>query len=153
MAKSLLSGGAKTASAIFEAGKKGGVGSVLSAGMPIAFGAMEYSNARSEGNGVGMSVARGVGDFALGAMTGFWGYMGIQAAAAAPKAIMNTVQGIEAMSRNMNKQNTSGPFAMANFADTQQNYTMRQAGMQLAQASKYNLQQTLMGNEASHITF
>lgn len=153
MAKAIISGGAKTASSIFNTAKKGGVGTVISAGLPAAFGVMEYNNARREGNSVGTSLARGVGDFALGEMTGFWGYMGIQAAAAAPKAMMNTVLGIESMSRNMNKQNTSGPFAMANFVDTQQNYTMRQSGMKLAQASKYNLQQTLMGNEASYIKF
>ncbi len=153
MAKAMLAGGAKTASSIFNAAKVGGAGTAVSAALPAAFGVMEYNRARDEGNSVGMSVARGVGDFALAEMTGFWGYMGVQAAAAAPKAMMNTVLGIESMSRNMNKQNTSGPFAMANFVDTQQNYTMRQSGMKLAQASKYNLQQTLMGNEASHIKF
>ena len=41
------------------------------------------------------------------------------------------------------------PFYNATFNDTQQAYTMRQAGMQLAENSKYNLQQSLMGNEAA----
>ena len=49
----------------------------------------------------------------------------------------------------MDRANRNIPFSNATFVDTKQAYTMRQAGMQLAQASKYNLQQAMLGNEAS----
>ena len=49
----------------------------------------------------------------------------------------------------MDRTNRHVPFANATFVDTKQAYTMRQAGMQLAEASKYNLQQSLLGNEAT----
>ena len=37
------------------------------------------------------------------------------------------------------------------FNDNQRAFTMRQAGMQLAKNSQYNLQQSLMGNEANYL--
>ena len=40
------------------------------------------------------------------------------------------------------------PFSNSTFIDTQQTYTMRQAGMNLAKQSKYNIQQAMMGDEA-----
>ena len=55
------------------------------------------------------------------------------------------------MSRSMNRGAINAPFSNATFVDTQQAYTMRQAGMQMAQASRYNLQQTLLGNEAQYM--
>ena len=42
-------------------------------------------------------------------------------------------------------------FSGAQFADNQQLATMRQSGMEMAKMSQYNLQQTLMGNEANHL--
>lgn len=135
--------------------KKGSkaLGTAFNIGMPLYFGATEYQQARSEGNGVLVSGARAVGDYAMGEMLGFWGYMGLAAVGTIPKAAAGAVQGLNTMSRNMNRAAVSGPFANARFNDTQQAYTMRQAGMQLAQASKYNLQQTLMGNEAQYMKY
>lgn len=134
--------------------KKSGslIGSAMTVGMPLYFGAQEYKAAREEGNGVLMSGARAVGDFAVSEMMG-WGYLGLQLAPMIPKAAVGIAEGLNAMSRNMNRASVAGPFANATFNDTQQTYTMRQAGMQLAQASKYNLQQTLMGNEAQYLKY
>ena len=53
--------------------------------------------------------------------------------------------------RQMNKANRRIPFSHSTFNDYRQAATMRQAGMQLAQNSQYNLQQALLGNEASNL--
>lgn len=133
--------------------KKNVVGTALNVGLPIYFGMNEYQNARNEGNGMLVSGARALGDYAMGEMLGFKGYLALAAVGSIPKAAAGAVQGLNTMSRNMNRAAVSGPFANATFNDTQQAYTMRQAGMQLAQASKYNLQQTLMGNEAQYMKY
>ena len=40
------------------------------------------------------------------------------------------------------------PFANSTFVDTQQTYTMRQAGMNLARQGQYAMQQAMLGDEA-----
>ena len=55
------------------------------------------------------------------------------------------------MQRNMNRQARRIPFNNSTFNDNQRAFTMRQAGMQLAKNSQYNLQQSLMGNEANYL--
>lgn len=153
MSQLVRRGGAEAA----EQGVKKGFGSLagtaVSVGMPLFFGAQEYGRARQEGNGVIMSGARAVGDFAMSEMLGIPGYMALQLAPAIPKGIVGIGEGLNAMSRNMNRAAVAGPFSNARFNDTQKTYTMRQAGMQLAQASKYNLQQSLMGNEAQYMKY
>lgn len=152
MIKKNLQKGAKNVTE--KAAKKSGslLGSAFSVGMPLYFGAQEYKMAREEGNGVLMSGARAIGDFAVSEMMG-WGYLGLQLAPLIPKGAVGLAESLNSMSRNMNRAATSGPFSNATFNDNQQTYTMRQAGMQLAQASKYNLQQTLMGNEAQYLQY
>lgn len=126
-------------------------GSILSVGLPIGFGIMEYNTARQEGNGRLLSAGRAVGEYVMGETIGFGAYMAIGAASGIPRMAVGIGESISAMSRSMNKNATAGPFQNAVFNDSQQAYTMRQAGMQMAQASKYNLQQTLMGNEAQYM--
>lgn len=137
-----------------EAVKKTGslAGSAFKIGMPLYFGMQEYKTAREEGNGLIMSGARAVGDFAVSEMMGL-GYIGLGLAPLIPKGAVGIAESLNSMSRSMNRAAVSGPFTSGTFNDTQQTYTMRQAGMQLAQASKYNLQQTLMGNEAQYLKY
>ena len=42
-------------------------------------------------------------------------------------------------------------FAHAQFNDTEQAYTMRQAGMAIAKRSRYNINQAMLGNEAKYM--
>ena len=65
--------------------------------------------------------------------------------------IVGAAEGAAKLQRNMNKASRQVPFQNAQFRDYNQAMTMRQAGMQMAQASRYNLQQTLMGNEAQYL--
>ena len=64
---------------------------------------------------------------------------------------VGAVEGISKMQRNMNRQARRIPFNNSTFNDNQRAFTMRQAGMQLAKNSQYNLQQSLMGNEANYL--
>ncbi len=59
-------------------------------------------------------------------------------------------EGSKAM-RSLNSLSRVQTFGNASFQDTQQLATMRQSGMELATMSQYNLEQSLMGNEAQHL--
>lgn len=137
--------------AIAKATKKLGGGQLLNAAIPVAFGVMEYNQNRDQGKGVISSAATALGSYAFFEAVPLLPALAITALPAIPKAAVSLGENLSAMSRNMNKGAINTPFGNATFNDSQQAYTMRQAGMQMAQASKYNLQQTLMGNEAQYM--
>lgn len=139
------------AGAIKKAIAKAGGSKLLTAAAPIAFGMMDYNSARNEGKGVAESAIQAVGTQVFYDTVGIIPGMALTALPAVPKAAIGIGESLSAMSRNMNRGALNRPFANATFVDTPQAYTMRQAGMQLAQASKYNLQQTLLGNEAQYM--
>jgi hypothetical protein len=116
------------------------------------FGAVgDYKNARREGHGVISSTARAAASFAIGEMMGFWGYMGFTVAKEVPKLAIKGVELLYKENRKMNSAANNQVFGGAQFYDTQQLATMRQSGMEMAKMAQYNLQQTLMGNEATHL--
>lgn len=110
----------------------------------------DYTDARNEGKGKLASIARAGTEFALGELMGGW-YFPYQLAKAVPSATVSGLEGMSKMQRSMNKTSRQAPFQNASFKDYNQAMTMRQAGMQMAQASKYNLQQAIMGNEAQYL--
>lgn len=110
----------------------------------------DYKTAREEGSGVIGSVAKAGTTFALGEVLGGW-MIPFSLAPAVPQLAVGAVEGIGKMQRQMNKDARRIPFVNSTFNDYQQAFTMRQAGMQLAQNSQYNLQQTLLGNEAQYL--
>jgi hypothetical protein len=77
--------------------------------------------------------------------------MAMQILPALPEAAVNGYEALGKLTRQMNQQGKQVPFVNAGFHDYNQAFTMRQAGMQMAQASQYNLQQSLMGNEAAYL--
>ena len=109
-----------------------------------------YKEERKEGKGVISSAARAGVDFALGEVLGMK-YMGVMAAQAAPRAIVKGVEGLGKLTREKNNMQRHEAFGYASFQDTQQLATMRQSGMEMAKMANYNLQQTLMGNEAKYM--
>lgn len=152
-------GATKAAENVVEqVAEKSLVGTAMGVGLPLFFAGQTYKDARNEGNGMINSGLRAAGDFAIqemmgGGLMGIAKYMALQAVPAIPKAAVGAAESLNTMSRNMNRATVAGPFSTATFNDNQQKYTMRQSGMQLAQASKYNLQQTLMGNEAQYMKY
>ena len=126
-------------------------GAVFQHGM-AGYGAYgDYKDARERGRGKLTSLATAGTEFAFGELMGFGWYTGYQIAKAAPSMVVGGLEGMAKMQRSMNKTSRQVPFQNATFKDYSQAMTMRQAGMQMAQASRYNLQQTLMGNEAQYL--
>lgn len=114
------------------------------------FTVADYKEQRRSGKSVGSSVASAGTNFALGELLGMK-YMGYMAAKALPKAAIGAVEGIYSMNRKQNSMSRFQTFGDIEFQDTQQMATMRQSGMEMAKMSQYNLQQTLMGNEAQYM--
>ena len=131
-----------------------GKGTMLGLGMQhglAAFGAMsDYKDAKDQGYSTAGAVAKAGTEFVLGEMLGGW-YLPYTLAKGLPSAAVGAAEGISKIQRSMNKTSRQAPFTNAQFRDYNQAFTMRQAGLQMAEASRYNLQQTLMGNEASYL--
>lgn len=126
-----------------------GVGGILSLGLNAASTVSDYKTARLEGHGKVGSAVTAAGNAIMFDFIGMPGMMALGAIKHGPNMIANGVLKANAAARSMDRSSRNVAFNNATFVDSKQAYTMRQAGMQLAQASKYNLQQTLMGNEAS----
>jgi hypothetical protein len=128
-------------------------GNVLTVGMDAWVGVSTFNEAKDKGNGTLMSAAKAGGEVFLNHALGMGAYMGLMALPAVPKLGIQAYEGLAKMSRSMSNPARNNPFAGANFMDSQQAYTMRQAGMKLAKASKYNQQQAMLGNEAQYMHY
>jgi hypothetical protein len=127
------------------------IGRVANIGMNT-FGAIgAYKDARRKGHGVVSSAVRAGIDFAVGEMLGPIGYMAVQGAYYAGKGVIKGTEALYKENRRMNSAANQQVFGDTQFQDTQQLATMRQSGMEMAKMAQYNLQQTLMGNEATHL--
>lgn len=133
------------------AGKGLGLMEIANYGLNAGFMVDSYVDERNNGNGMIGSAANAIIDNALPMVVGAGTYMLGAAAIAAPGLIVSGAEKLNASTRAMEKSGRNTPFGNAQFADSQQAYTMRQAGMALAQQSKYNVQQSLIGNEARHL--
>ena len=130
-------------------GRLGVVDKVMT-GVNILGAVGDYKTARREGHGVVSSAVRAGAKFAVDEALGLW---------AIPVALVKTAPGLAIKgadmlykeNRRMNSAANFQVFGDAQFMDTQQLATMRQSGMEMAKMSQYNLQQTLMGNEATYL--
>ena len=87
--------------------------------------------------------------FVLPELMGFGTYLGYEFVKNAPSLVLSGAQNISQTVREYERDiQNQAPFRANTFVDSQQIYTMRQAGMALAEQSKYALQQSLMGDEA-----
>lgn len=120
-------------------------------GMNAAFGVMTYNDEREKGHGVLRSAASAIGTNVMMDVVGLPAFMGLQAIQAAPKLITGGIMDLSRYSRSLAATGRNTPFINQSFNDSAQAFTMRQAGMQLAKASKYNLQQAMLGNEAQYM--
>lgn len=127
------------------------MGRIVGGGFAAMSGISTFNQSRESGNDVVSSAAKAGFNVMLTESVGFLPYVGIQLAGAAGKGVVQGGQQLNRMARDMQRQSVPSIFRDANFMDTQANYTMRQAGMKLAEASKFNLQQSIMGNEARYI--
>ena len=118
--------------------------------MNIGFAISDYKDAKEAGHSTTKSLAKAGMEFVKGEMLGGW-YPVAMLAKSAPTLAVSAIEGLNSMSRDMNSMSRRQVFGDTYFQDTQQLATMRQSGMELAKMSQYNLQQTLMGNEAEHL--
>ena len=108
-----------------------------------------YKEERAQGNSRLGALGKATLDFVMPEILGPWGYIGYELTKAAPGLIYNGAQTMSQQVRQMERNvRDQSPFRANTFVDSQQIYTMRQAGMALAEQSKYALQQSLMGDEA-----
>ena len=111
----------------------------------------KYKDSRKEGRGVVSSVVRAGVDFAASQVMGPGLYMGLSIAREAPKAFVTGATYLQNEVRQMNTASRFRVFGDASFQDSDNLATMRQSGMELAKMANYNLEQTLMGNEARYL--
>ena len=108
-----------------------------------------YKEERAQGNSRISALGSGAMSFVLPELLSFKGYMAYELIKAAPGALLSAGQSVSQQVRQMERAGQDmAPFKSNTFVDSQQIYTMRQAGMALAEQSKYALQQSLMGDEA-----
>ena len=113
------------------------------------FGYDTYKEERAQGNSRLGALGKATMEFVMPELLGMWGYLGYEAVKAFPGAALSAGQYISQQGRIMERNaRDQAPFKANTFVDSQQIYTMRQAGMALAEQSKYALQQSLMGDEA-----
>lgn len=130
--------------------KKALSGRNLNALVNLGFSIVDYKDARESGDGVLKAGAKAGAQFVAGEMLGFW-MMPVALAKSAPTMAVKAFETTQSITRNMNSATRLQTFGEAQFQDTQQLATMRQAGMELAKMSQYNLQQAIMGNEAQYM--
>lgn len=133
-----------------EAGSKLRFADKVLLGVNAIQGLMDYKDARKNGSSVPGSVIKAAGNYAFNEIAG-WGGLALSLAAPLPGLAVEGIEGIAKYQRSMNKSMRRIPFANANYTDFKQAFTMRQAGMQIAQNSQYNLQQAMLGNEAQYL--
>lgn len=126
---------------------------LLGAGMNSYFAVSGYQDSRAEGNGVISSAVSSAGDFALGYLIGWPAYLAMDGIPALASFGVDAYDSLSAYSRQLQKQRRNVPFQNATFVDSQQTYTMRQAGMNLARQGQMAAQQTTLGNEAAQISY
>lgn len=125
------------------------IGNHLGTGLGLYFGYDMYKDERAQGNTRLGSLGNAALAFVLPELMGFGTYLGYEFVKNAPSLILSGAQNISQTVREYERDvQNQAPFRANTFVDSQQIYTMRQAGMALAEQSKYALQQSLMGDEA-----
>lgn len=114
-----------------------------------AFAAGTYDDARQSGDGVGSSLLQAGGDFAGTMLMGGGLYMGLQMVAGGGKAAIEGYNALDQKRRQVGRDMRQEAFSSAQFNDTEQTYTMRQAGMAIAKRARGNADLVQLGNEAS----
>jgi hypothetical protein len=125
--------------------------SVVNVGFTVGMGVNQYKEEREKGAGRVSATAKAVGESVMADMMGPGLYFGAMALQALPKVGVDVVMKGAQMARQMSMMDRNIPFQNATFKDNQQAFTMRQAGMAMARASKYNIQQAMLGNEAQYM--
>lgn len=115
-----------------------------------AFAIGDYKDFRRKGDGVVTASLKAAGKFAIDEALGFYA-LPIELIKSAPSLAIQGAEMLYKENRKMNSAANQQVFGGSQFADSQQLATMRQSGMEMAKMAQYNLQQTLMGTEATYL--
>lgn len=125
--------------------------STLFTGVMVGSSIGTYNDKRNAGGGIVESGLNAMGDFALGYMS--WPvYLAGTAVSTLPSAGVAAWDYASQKSRQLQKSARNVPFQNATFLDSQQTYTMRQAGMNIAKQGRYAAQAAMLGNEAQSVS-
>ena len=124
---------------------------LLGVGLPGMFAVNSYNEKRNEGSGVGEAFLNAAGEFALGFVS-LPAYIGATVVSAAPGMAVGAYDWASQKSRQLQRSSRNVPFQNATFLDSQQTYTMRQAGMNIARQGRYAAQAAMLGNEAQSVS-
>nr|DAK26778.1 MAG TPA: hypothetical protein [Caudoviricetes sp.] len=122
----------------------------INAGFAGWAGTDTYQTDREEGRGVAASLAHAGLEAALPFIS-MPVYLGYEVLSGAPAEMLNAYDAADKYRRQLAVENSNRAFVSSHFDDTEQTYTMRQRGMAIAQRSKYNVQQAMLGNEAKYM--
>lgn len=143
----------KLVPAIRESGKmlkKNGFGTVGMAATAYS-GVASYNDARNNGSSVIGAAAQGVTDALIIDLIGWPAYLGIQGTLGLGSVAKEAfIMGNE-RAHQYSRYGTASPFSTSTFVDTEQTYTMRQAGLSKIQNSMMNTKKAVMGNEAMYM--
>ena len=112
------------------------------------FAAGTYDEARQSGDGVASSLLQAGGDFAASMLMGGGLYMGLQMVAGGGQAAIQGYNALDQKRHQVGRDMRQAAFSSAEFNDTEQTYTMRQAGMAIARRARGNADLVQLGNEA-----
>lgn len=130
-------------------GTLGTVGKVAGYGFTAVAGVNTYKDSRNQGNGVVGSAAKAVSEAFIADLIGMPAYLTGAVVLGASQIAGRAVDATASQARNLARADR--PFMNNTFVDSQQAYTMRQAGMMQIQNSKMSTQRALMGNEAQYM--
>ena len=132
--------------------RRGTLGTIdkIMTGVNILGAIGDYKSYRRQGDNVISAGVKTAAKFAIDEALGLW-TIPIAIVKNVPGAIIKGADMLYKENRKMNSAAGQQIFGDAQFLDTQQLATMRQSGMEMAKMSQYNLQQTLMGNEATYL--
>lgn len=128
-------------------------GIALNLGMGGYFAMDTYDEERQNGASKAGAFFSAAADFALPFMMPLKGYMALEAGKGLIESAPELYMDAQSYRRELGRQKRGYTKAFSNseFNDTEQYYTMRQAGMAIAQRSRYNVQQAMLGNEAKYM--
>lgn len=140
----------KAISAIRETGKiaKKNLGGTVGLAATTYSGVASYNDARNNGSGVIGAAAQGITDALIIDLIGWPAYLAWQGAAGLGSLGKQAFIQSNEMAREYSRLGTAGPFSTATHVDTEQSYTMRQAGISQIQQNMFNTKKAVMGNEA-----
>ena len=130
-------------------GKLSGIDKIMT-GVNILGAIGDYKSYRRQGDNVISAGVKTAAKFAIDEALGLWAFP-VAIIKNTPGAIIKGADMLYKESRRMNSAANQQTFGDAQFLDTQQLATMRQSGMEMAKMAQYNLQQTLMGSEATYL--